>query len=121
VVPLVGPVSLLLALAASGLNGQNFAFVGYLPQDAAARTQRIRELEALAIRSGQTQLFIETPYRNGALWQALLQGLQPTTRLAAASGLTLPTASIRCDTVQRWRQQPAPVANDTPAVFAIGR
>ena len=75
VVPLVGPVSLLLALAASGLNGQNFAFVGYLPQEAAARTQRLRDLEALAARSGQTQVFIETPYRNAALWQAMVQGL----------------------------------------------
>ncbi|RYY70912.1 MAG: ribosomal RNA small subunit methyltransferase I, partial [Comamonadaceae bacterium] len=72
VVPLVGPVSLLLALAASGLNGQNFAFVGYLPQEPTARTQRIRELEALALRTGQSQLFIETPYRNLALWQALV-------------------------------------------------
>ena len=77
VVPLVGPVSLLLALAASGLNGQNFAFVGYLPQDAAQRAQRIRELEALALKTGQTQLFIETPYRNAALWEALLKTLQP--------------------------------------------
>ncbi|MFZ3119708.1 MAG: SAM-dependent methyltransferase, partial [Variovorax sp.] len=88
VVPLTGPVSLLLALAASGLNGQNFAFVGYLPQDAAARVQRIRELEALALRSGQTQLFIETPYRNAALLQALTQTLQHHTRLAVARGLT---------------------------------
>lgn len=121
VVPLVGPVSLLLALAASGLNGQNFAFVGYLPQEAAARAQRIRELEALAARSGQTQLFIETPYRNAALWQALLQALHPETRLAVASGLTLPQASHRSHSVQHWRQQPPPVANDLPAVFAIGR
>lgn len=121
VVPMVGPVSLLLALAASGLNGQNFAFVGYLPQDAAARTRRIRELEALAMRSGQTQLFIETPYRNSALWQALVQDLQPATRLAVASGLTLPGALARCDSVQRWRQQPPPLGNDTPAVFALGR
>lgn len=120
VVPLVGPVSLLLALAASGLNGQSFAFVGYLPQDAAARARRIRELEALALKTGQTQLFIETPYRNLALWQALLQALQPATRLAASSGLTLETAASRSDSVQRWRERGAPVANDTPAVFALG-
>ena len=121
VVPLVGPVSLLLALAASGLNGQNFAFVGYLPQDATQRTQRLRELESLALRAGQTQLFIETPYRNAALWDALLKGLQPGTRLAVASALSLPQASVRMLSVAQWRQQPAPVANDTPAVFAIGR
>ncbi|MDY0108152.1 MAG: SAM-dependent methyltransferase, partial [Giesbergeria sp.] len=94
VVPLVGPVSLLLALAASGLNGQNFAFVGYLPQDADERAQRIRALEALALKSGQTQIFIETPYRNAALLQALMHTLQPATRLALASGLTLENAQI---------------------------
>ncbi|QJW85875.1 SAM-dependent methyltransferase [Ramlibacter terrae] len=120
VAPLVGPVSLLLALAASGLNGQNFAFVGYLPQEPTARTQRIRELEALALRTGQAQLFIETPYRNRALWQALVQGLKPTTRLAVASGLTLPSAVCRSAAVTAWKQQGAPVSNDRPAVFALG-
>jgi 16S rRNA (cytidine1402-2'-O)-methyltransferase len=121
VVPLVGPVSLLLTLAASGLNGQNFAFVGYLPQDAAQRSSRIRELEALVQKSGQTQLFIETPYRNAALWGALLMVLQPGTRLAVASGLTLPNAVTQSRTVSGWRQHAAPVGKDTPAVFAIGR
>ena len=121
VVPLVGPVSLLLTLAASGLNGQNFAFVGYLPQDAGERTKRLRELEALAERSGQTQLFIETPYRNPALWQALLQALKPATRLAVGTALTLPQARCRCLPVAHWKQQEVPVAKDQPAVFAIGR
>lgn len=121
VVPLVGPASLLLALAASGLNGQSFAFVGYLPQDAAARSGRIRELEALALKTGQTQLFIETPYRNAALWQALLHSLQPATRLAVASGLTLPTAAAACRSARDWKQMAAPLAADVPAVFAIGR
>jgi 16S rRNA (cytidine1402-2'-O)-methyltransferase len=121
VVPLVGPASLLLTLAASGLNGQNFAFVGYLPQDAGQRTQRLRELEALALRSGQTQLFIETPYRNAAVWDALLKALQPATRLCVASGLTLPQGAVHTRAVSAWRQQTSPVANDTPAVFAIGR
>jgi 16S rRNA (cytidine1402-2'-O)-methyltransferase len=121
VMPLVGPVSLLLALAASGLSGQNFAFVGYLPQDAAARAQRIKELEALALKTGQTQLFIETPYRNTVLLDALLKTLQPTTRLAVSSGLTLAGAQNRSGSIKQWRQQPAPIDNDTPAVFAIGR
>jgi 16S rRNA (cytidine1402-2'-O)-methyltransferase len=121
VVPLVGPVSLLLALAASGLNGQNFAFVGYLPQDAAQRGQRIRELETLALKHGQSQLFIETPYRNAALWEALTKTLQPSTRLAVGSGLTLATAVTRSQPVRAWRLEGSPVANDTPAVFAIGR
>ena len=121
VVPLVGPVSLLLTLAASGLNGQSFAFAGYLPQEAAARSQRIRELEALALKTGQSQLFIETPYRNVAMWETLVNTLQPATRLALGSGLTLPQAVVRGLTVAQWKQQPVPVTNDTPAVFAIGR
>jgi len=121
VAPLSGPVSLLLALAASGLNGQNFAFVGYLPQDAAERVKRIRELEALALKSGQTQLFIETPYRNAALLQALTQTLQPQTRLAVSSGLTLASARTRSQTVRQWRQPGDGPDNQTPAVFALGR
>ena len=120
VCPLVGPVSLLLMLAASGLNGQNFAFVGYLPQDPALRQQRIRELEGLAVKSGQTQLFIETPYRNQALFQALLQTLKPSTRLAIGSGLTLPTGQVRNLSVQHWKQQPVGPNNHTPAVYGIG-
>jgi 16S rRNA (cytidine1402-2'-O)-methyltransferase len=121
VVPLVGPVSLLLALAASGLNGQNFAFVGYLPCTPAERATRIRELESLSVKTGQTQLFIETPYRNTALLQGLLQTLQPQTRLATASGLTLAQASCRSDAVKNWKQRAWAVDNATPTVFAIGR
>lgn len=121
VAPLVGPSSLLLALAASGLNGQNFAFVGYLPQEADARTQRIRELEGLALRGGQSQLFIETPYRNKTLMQALLQGLQHNTRLALAQGLTLAQPRIRSASVKTWRTDPGWVDERAPTVFAIGR
>ena len=83
--------------------------------------QRIRELESLAYKTGQAQLFIETPYRNAALWDSLVKALQPATRLAVASGLTLPDAAIRSQPVKTWRQQAAPVTNDTPAVFALGR
>ena len=120
VVPLVGPVSLLLALAASGLNGQNFAFVGYLPQDSDERAQRIRSLEALALKTNQTQLFIETPYRNAALLQALLHTLHPNTRLSVSSGLTLATSATRSHSVQQWRDKPSGPDKNTPAVFAIG-
>jgi 16S rRNA (cytidine1402-2'-O)-methyltransferase len=120
VVPLVGPVSLLLALAASGLNGQNFAFVGYLPQDAAQRSQRIRELETLSLKTGQTQLFIETPYRNNAMLESLLQSLKPPTRLAISSGLTLSNAQVRSDPVSTWKQRATLLDKHTPAVFAIG-
>ena len=121
VVPLVGPVSLLLALAASGLNGQNFAFVGYLPTDSAQRMSRIRELESLALKTGQTQLFIETPYRNAAMMQALIQTLQHNTRLAVCSGLTLGSAVSRSETVKLWKQRASTLDNATPAVFCIGR
>jgi len=122
IVPLVGPVSLMLALAASGLNGQNFAFVGYLPSDGAGRAHRIRELEALAGRTGQTQMFIETPYRNAAMMQTLLQTLSSTTRLAVSSGLTTGNARNFSAPVAHWRKPLAPPSPDnaTPAVFAIG-
>ena len=121
VIPLIGPVSLLLALAASGLNGQNFAFAGYLPQDPVERCQRIRELEALALKTGQTQLFIETPYRNTAMLQSLLQTLQHHTRLAVASGLTLERGVCCSDSIKNWRKRKSPLDNSTPAVFALGR
>ena len=120
VVPLVGPVSLLLALAASGLNGQNFAFVGYLPQDAGERAARLKQLESLATKTGQTQMWIETPYRNPAMFSTLLQCLQPGTRLAIASGLTLATARIESRSVATWKKSPQGPDGQTPAVFAIG-
>lgn len=116
--PLVGPSSVLLALAASGLGGQNFAFVGYLPIDAAARSQRIRELEALA-KKGQTQLFIEVPHRNAQLWQALLSTLKGDTYLSIASGLTLPEAQLHSATASDWKHHAAP-ALGLPCVMAIG-
>ncbi|MBH1962869.1 MAG: SAM-dependent methyltransferase [Comamonadaceae bacterium] len=125
VIPLVGPVSILLALAASGLNGQNFAFVGYLPQDPAARTQRIRDLEAIARKHGQTQLFIETPYRNQALLQALIASLREDTRLAVASGLTLESARISMRPISQWKRSGITTSDaetylKLPCVFAIG-
>jgi 16S rRNA (cytidine1402-2'-O)-methyltransferase len=119
VLPLPGASSLLLALAASGLNGQSFAFVGYLAQEATARTARIRELEALSRRLQQTQLVIETPYRNAALLQALLAALAPTTRLSVSCGLTLPGGWTRSDGVADWRARPLPMPDRWPAVFAL--
>jgi len=121
VVPLVGPSSLLLALAASGLSGQNFAFVGYLPAQTAQRTQRIRELESLALQTGQTQLFIETPYRNEAMLQSLLEVLDAQTRLAVAGGLTLEDALLRSDKVASWKSRRTSLDKNMPVVFAIGR
>lgn len=119
VLALPGPSSLLLALAASGLNGQSFAFVGYLPVEANERGARIRELEALSRRAGQTQLMIETPYRNEALLAALLAHLQGGTRVSVSCGLTLASAFTRTDTVDRWKAKPASLAADVPVVFSL--
>lgn len=121
VVPLVGPVSLLLALAASGLNGQDFAFVGYLPQEVTARARRLKELEALVLRQGQTQLFIETPYRNTALAQHLLQVLPADLRLAISSALGTPQSFTRSARIADWRRSGWMPSNQLPAVFALGR
>lgn len=120
VVPLVGPISLLLALAASGLSGQNFAFVGYLPSDTTLLAKRIKELEQLALKTGQAQLFIETPYRNAALLQALMSQLQPNTRLAVSCGLTLASMQIRSEKIQAWRQITHNLSLRLPSVYAIG-
>lgn len=121
VMALTGPMSLMLALASSGLNGQNFAFVGYLPQESGERSQRIRELESLALKTGQTQIFIETPYRNTALLQALLQTLQGNTRLALSCGLTLGKASNHSAQVSNWKKNQFNIPLDLPAVFCMGR
>ena len=118
--PLIGPVSLMLALAASGLNGQNFAFVGYIPSEPALRAQRIKALEVLALKTGQTQIFIETPYRNEALLRTLLEVLQAGTRLAVSMGLTLETSRHYSGTGQEWKRAKWVLNNQTPAVFAIG-
>jgi 16S rRNA (cytidine1402-2'-O)-methyltransferase len=115
---LPGPSSVTLALAASGLHGQSFAFVGYLPTDAAQRASRVRELEARSRHEQQTQIAIETPYRNAALAAALLRALAPTTRLAIASGLTLRGGSCRMRTVAEWRGDPPSFGQQPlPAVF----
>jgi 16S rRNA (cytidine1402-2'-O)-methyltransferase len=119
-VALVGPVSLMLALAASGLGGQHFAFQGYLPQTPGERTVRIRELEALVRSSSQTQIFIETPYRNAALLASLVTTLQPATRLAVSWGLTLASGRHHSAAIVDWRRAMIAVP-DLPAVFCIGR
>lgn len=117
--PLAGASALLLALAASGLNGQSFAFVGYLPQEGEARQRRIQALEAASRQHGQTQLFIETPYRNPALAAALLSTLRPDTRLSISIGLTLAGGWNRCHTIEQWRRTPPALPGDMPAVFAL--
>jgi 16S rRNA (cytidine1402-2'-O)-methyltransferase len=103
VLPHVGPSSLLLALMASGMNGQSFAFVGYVPQDAAARKLRLVELELRSKVESQTQILIETPYRNVALVEAVLSTCKPNTLLGIALDLTLPSAYNHTKTVAAWR------------------
>lgn len=119
VVPLSGASSLLLALAASGLNGQSFAFVGYLPQDTAGRSTRLKELQALSGRNRQTQLLIETPYRNAAMLQALVDTLADDTRLSVSCGLSLPSGWTRSDRIAAWRARPMQMPDRVPAVFAF--
>ena len=118
VVPLVGPSSLMLALMASGLNGQSFAFRGYIPAKTDERRAAIRELEKQSRALNQSQIFIETPYRNDALLGDLLQQLSPSTRLCVAADLTLPTQFIRTDTVAGWRKRLSPVGK-RPCVFIL--
>lgn len=116
VMPLVGPSSLLLALMGSGLCGQRFAFHGYLPAKEEERGKRIRALEQESRRQNQTQLFIETPYRNPQMLDSLLRHLQPDTLLCLASSLTLPQQRLRTRSVAQWRREEEPLAKE-PAVF----
>lgn len=118
VVSLPGPSSITLALAASGLQGQSFTFVGYLPTDGAERATRLRALEAASRRERQTQIAIETPYRNATLMQAMMAALHPETRLAVACGLTLPGGWCRMATIARWQAKPpAFESRHLPAIF----
>lgn len=119
VVPLIGPSSLLLALMASGLNGQRFAFQGYLPAKEAERTKTLRELESESRKRHQTQLFIETPYRNRAMFDAILGSCQPGTRLTVATDLTLPGETVRTLSVQEWKKQTPPDIERRPTVFLL--
>ena len=118
VVPLVGPSSITLALMASGLEGQRFAFCGYLPRDSAERSQRIKQLEQRSRRERETEIFIETPYRNDALFAALLEGCAPATRLCVAADLTLATESIHTRSVAEWRGARTAIGK-RPAVFLL--
>lgn len=118
VVPVVGPSALLLALMGSGLNGQRFAFAGYLPTAADARRQRLRELEQRSRREDETQLFIETPYRNQAMLDALLGALAPATLLCVAADLTGAAQRLETRRVADWRARP-PTLERVPTVFLL--
>lgn len=119
VVPLVGPSSIVLALMASGMNGQAFAFHGYLPVKPEPRGVAIRALEATSRRGGGAQLFIETPYRNGALIEAIAAACAPSTRLAVAADLTLETEEIAVHSAGEWRRIDAARYQRRPAVFVL--
>jgi 16S rRNA (cytidine1402-2'-O)-methyltransferase len=119
VVPLVGPSSLLLALMAAGMNGQRFAFHGYLPVKPDERAAELRKLEAESRAQHCTQLFIETPYRNVALLTTLVQALAPATRVCVAVDLTLPTEAVATRTVREWRDIDAATYAKRPAIFLI--
>ena len=120
VVPLVGPSSILLAVMASGMNGQSFAFNGYLPVKPPERARAIRFFERRAHTEGQTQLFIEAPYRNAKLFEQLLQTLAPETRLGLAMNLTAPGQLIEVHAVAEWRRRTLPDTRKCPAIFLIG-
>jgi 16S rRNA (cytidine1402-2'-O)-methyltransferase len=119
VVPLVGPSSLILALMASGLNGQNFCFHGYLPIDNQERKKTLKAIERESRDKNQTQLFIETPYRNDKLLEDLLRLLSPATLLCVAAGITLPDEFIRTCTVEEWLRRPKPDLHKKPAIFLL--
>ncbi len=119
VVPLVGPSSILLALMASGLNGQCFAFQGYLPIDETERKKAIVNLEAESAKRNQTQMFIETPYRNERMYTALLATCQPHTLLCVATDITLASEQITTLSIAQWKRRPAPELNKRPSLFLL--
>lgn len=118
VVPLVGPSSIMLALMASGFNGQNFAFLGYPPIDGPKRAAFLKKVETAIYRDSQTQIFIEAPYRNDKLLAYLARNLQPTTRICVACDLTLPTQFIRTRMARQWLNEP-PELHKRPAIFLL--
>ncbi|MBP5412277.1 MAG: SAM-dependent methyltransferase [Bacteroidales bacterium] len=121
IIPLVGPSSLLMALMASGCCGQNFAFNGYLPTDKTLLINKIRQIEGLISKYGQTQIFIETPYRNIAMAETLIHTCNADTILCIACDITLPTMDIRSMSIARWKKIDLSYLHKRPAVFVLGR
>ena len=120
VVPLIGPSSILLAMMASGLNGQSFAFVGYLPIKDPERQRRLRELERRVVEEQQSQLFIEAPYRNVKLFETLVKSLSPRLKLTVATDITAPDEYIRTMTIEAWRKAGVPPFEKRPTIFILG-
>ena len=121
VVPLVGPSSMIMAVMASGFNGQSFAFNGYLPVKNPERANKIRQLEARAWKENQTQLFIEAPYRNLKMFESIISVCRKETRLCIAAGLTCENEFIKTKTVAEWKKEKIPEINKIPAIFLIYR
>lgn len=120
VMPLVGPSSILLALISSGLNGQNFSFVGYLPKEKETRLKKILELEQASLKNKQTQVFIETPYHNETLFKELLETLSEKCHLSLSCDLTSATQKIKTKTIAQWKKQHDVAFNKHPCVFLFG-
>ena len=121
VIPLVGPSSILLGLMASGFNGQSFAFHGYLPINDGQRSAMLKKLEARCSAEDQTQIFIETPFRNQQLFEDLLRICHPQTRLCVAAGITCEEEFIHTHTIQEWKKTTLPDLRKTPTIFLIYR
>ena len=121
VVPLVGPSSIIMALMGSGFNGQSFAFNGYLPVDLAGRTKALKKLENKVYNEDQSQIFIETPYRNSKMLETMLSVLRPNTKICVAAGITTEQEFIVTKTVEKWKKSPMPDFEKIPCVFLIGR
>ena len=119
VVPFVGPSSILLSLMASGLNGQQFAFLGYLPVDKSARNTKLKEIEKRSQTHNETQIFIETPYRNQHMLEAILSICQPNTRLCVACDISLESEMIVTKTIATWKKSPLPDLHKRPTVFLL--
>ncbi|WP_304232320.1 SAM-dependent methyltransferase [Jiulongibacter sediminis] len=120
VIPLVGPSSILLALMASGFNGQSFAFHGYLPIDKKERARRVKELERLALTSGQTQLFMETPYRNNQMLDTIVKTCNPNTKLSISANLTGEDAISKTMRIEKWKSVKEIDLHKKPAIFGFG-
>ena len=118
VCPITGPSSILLALIASGFNGQNFAFNGYLPIDKKERSKKIKDLESLSKKNRQTQIFMETPYRNLQLFESIIKTCLKSTKLCIASDITLPSENIKTKTIEEWSSI-KPEINKIPSIFLI--
>ncbi len=120
IVPLVGPSSMIMAVMASGLSGQSFAFNGYLPVKPAERSSKIRQLEQRALKERQTQLFIETPYRNAQMFDAIVSACRKETKLCVAAGITTDHEYIKTKTCAQWKKCGLPDLKKIPAIFLIG-